>query len=304
MLPPEIAITWKVPARCRRASTSADRPARSPMSTATTTAAAPGSLRPTTSWTIARTWRRTCALTSSRRGPAAHELNQRRALDGSGEANAGQRGPALLIEGAKVAVGLRAPDCRGHPQPPTSGPLIAPGGDQGPTHRQSYAARRCRGSGARQPDVRRVHGERGAELGGLRVRAHQALEVNRPVGTGASAAASHIGLRLAQEWRIRELRPRHDCRARHRRPPTRSPRPPATRAGIAAQTPLRPASSSPPGRRAMDAARGRTTPRSRPRPGARAPATPPHLARLRRCNMRAQRRSAAERRIRRPNGRM
>ena len=50
--------------------------------------------------------------------------------------------------------------------------------------------------------MRRVHGERGAELGGLRVRAHQALEVNRPVGTGASAAASHIGLRLAQEWRI------------------------------------------------------------------------------------------------------
>ena len=70
MLPPEMAMTWNVPARCSRAVSSGSRPARSPISTAVPIAAASTASGPAARAIAARARARIAAAHSSGHVPA------------------------------------------------------------------------------------------------------------------------------------------------------------------------------------------------------------------------------------------
>lgn len=69
MFPPEIAMTWYVPASCNRRCTSSSNPARSPMTMAVTIAADCGLHRPTKREIVRRVKRRTLPARSAHHRP-------------------------------------------------------------------------------------------------------------------------------------------------------------------------------------------------------------------------------------------
>ena len=77
MLPPEIAMTWYVPASCRRRVVSGSSPARSPISTAVTMPAERVLWAPTERAIQPRTLARTAAAHSARRAAGSSTSTSR-----------------------------------------------------------------------------------------------------------------------------------------------------------------------------------------------------------------------------------
>ena len=107
MLPPEMAMTWYVPASCRRCSTSGSSEPRSPIRIATATAPDCGSRVLTCRDRAVRTDARIADADSANHGPRLDDLHQRGALYATDQRDAASREQELLIGNALIEIARR-----------------------------------------------------------------------------------------------------------------------------------------------------------------------------------------------------
>ena len=124
MLPPEMAMTWYVPASCSRRCTSSSSPARSPMTMAVTMAADCGLHRPTAAAIARRENARTSPTPSLHQRPARDDLDERAALDRADERRAAPRQRAFVVGHARIEIAGRPVKLHRHPDSAAGPPVV------------------------------------------------------------------------------------------------------------------------------------------------------------------------------------